>query len=243
MLRAESCPQVTLVGLWTFPAAIAFHLRFWRFCAVWAAWSAAAGWLLSLCFNRRQLARSTPARVRAGRSLTHSHAHVLCQHMSLRVPCLLVRARRSAAAAVSGSSRTGLRCPFQNTSLNAFGSLHNCVQLAVTAKNYAYSAQRLWVHGVGAWLKCCETVLFGVSSFWQDRLCAVEIAEYCTSAVVRMLHSPLVLPRLLRCLHVSCMEHYVFLAVQQSGSSDALEIAFIELFLCTLFRMYTVRMG
>ena len=90
MLRTEFRPQVTLVGLWAFPATIAFHLRFWRFCAVWAAWSAAAGWLLSLCFNRRQLARSTPARVRAGCSPTYSHAHVLCQNVSLLAPCPLV---------------------------------------------------------------------------------------------------------------------------------------------------------
>lgn len=57
-------PQVTLLGLWLFPAVIAFHLTFWRFCAIWAAYTGVTAYFLSLCVNRRVLDRSTPKRVR-----------------------------------------------------------------------------------------------------------------------------------------------------------------------------------
>lgn len=59
----RSYEGVTLVGLWAFPPVISFHLRFWRFCVVWAVWSTMSAWLLSLCLNKRRLDRTTPSRV------------------------------------------------------------------------------------------------------------------------------------------------------------------------------------
>ncbi len=48
---------------------ISFHLSFWRFGAVWAVYSGVTLYMISLCINVRQLAKTTPSRVRLGVSL------------------------------------------------------------------------------------------------------------------------------------------------------------------------------
>ena len=39
---------------------ISFHLSFWRFGAVWAVYSGVTMYMISLCINKRQLAKTTP---------------------------------------------------------------------------------------------------------------------------------------------------------------------------------------
>ena len=43
---------------------ISFHLSFRRFVAVWAVYSGITLYMISLCVNKRQLAKTTPSRVR-----------------------------------------------------------------------------------------------------------------------------------------------------------------------------------
>ena len=55
---------MTLLGLWLVPPMISFHLSFWRFVVVWAVYSGVTLYMISLCVNKRQLAKTTPSRVR-----------------------------------------------------------------------------------------------------------------------------------------------------------------------------------
>lgn len=55
--------RVTLLGLWLFPAIIAVHLSFYRFCLVWAAYSGLVAHFLSLCINKPRVAKTMPKRV------------------------------------------------------------------------------------------------------------------------------------------------------------------------------------
>jgi RING finger protein 121 len=55
--------QVSLAGLWLMPAIISLHLKFWRFLAIWAAYSAVTGYLISLCMGKK-MHQATPRKVR-----------------------------------------------------------------------------------------------------------------------------------------------------------------------------------
>eukprot|EP00878_Enallax_costatus_P017160 GHUV01018016.1.p1 GENE.GHUV01018016.1~~GHUV01018016.1.p1 ORF type:complete len:286 (+),score=74.02 GHUV01018016.1:743-1600(+) len=57
-----SAAQVSLAGLWLMPAVISFQLKFWRFLAVWATYSAVTGYLLYLSSGRK-MHMSTPRKV------------------------------------------------------------------------------------------------------------------------------------------------------------------------------------
>ena len=54
--------QVSLVGLWLVPAALAVHLGFWRFAAAWALYSALCAAALARA-AARPLAPTTPRAV------------------------------------------------------------------------------------------------------------------------------------------------------------------------------------
>lgn len=54
--------QVSLAGLWLMPAIIGVLLKFWRFLAIWVAYSAVTGYLMSLCMQKK-MHHSTPRKV------------------------------------------------------------------------------------------------------------------------------------------------------------------------------------
>jgi RING finger protein 121 len=54
--------QVSLAGLWLMPAIISLHLKFWRFLAIWAAYSGVTGYLISLCMGKK-MHHATPRKV------------------------------------------------------------------------------------------------------------------------------------------------------------------------------------
>jgi RING finger protein 121 len=66
---------VSLAGLWLMPAIISLHLKFWRFLAIWAAYSAVTGYLISLCMGKK-MHHATPRKVRRA-ALPQQHAQGL----------------------------------------------------------------------------------------------------------------------------------------------------------------------
>lgn len=68
-VRGAHVLQVSLAGLWLMPAIISLHLKFWRFLAIWAAYSCVTGYLISLCM-RKKMHHATPRKVPSQHELT-----------------------------------------------------------------------------------------------------------------------------------------------------------------------------